>query len=159
MAHRRTIRKDHRIELAALGTLRQPLVIGNVTQLFHRGIGVSPGCLVMTTAQDEQIQMHSPSCIHQLFTSPPSTTRFWPVTARDQGEAKNITASANSAGVVTDPNGVLAAIASKTGSGVTALASVVRSRPPLTMFTRTPLGPSSAAKVRVKDNSAAFAAV
>ena len=46
--------------------------------------------------------------------------------ARDHGEAKNSTASANSAGVVTDCSGVLAAIASKTASGVAELASVVR---------------------------------
>src|SRR5690606_37310196 len=69
----------------------------------------------------------------QSLTRPPSTTRFCPVTARDQGEAKNSTASANSTGVVTRRSGVPAAIRSKTASGVAALASVVRNRPPDTM--------------------------
>ncbi len=46
----------------------------------------------------------------QSRTSPPSTTRFWPVIARAHGEAKNSAASANSAGVVTLRSGVLAAM-------------------------------------------------
>lgn len=46
----------------------------------------------------------------QSRTSPPSTTRFWPVTARAHGEAKNRVASANSVGVVTLRSGVAAAM-------------------------------------------------
>lgn len=46
----------------------------------------------------------------QPNTSPPSTIRFWPVTARAQGEAKNSTASATSSGVVTRPSAVCEAI-------------------------------------------------
>jgi hypothetical protein len=90
---------------------------------------------------------------------PPATTRFWPVTARAHGEAKNSTASANSSGVVTCRSGVLAAIRSKIAAGVAALASVLRSSPPETMLTVIPAGPRSAAMVRVSDSSAALAAV
>ena len=68
----------------------------------------------------------------QPITRPLSTTRFWPVTAREAGDAKNTTAEANSSGVVTCPSGVCAAIWSKTSSGVAEEASVVRSRPPET---------------------------
>jgi hypothetical protein len=96
---------------------------------------------------------------NQLKTRPPSTIRFCPVTARAHGLAKNSTASASSRGVTTRRNGVCAAIKSKMASGVAALASVVRSRPPETMLTVMPDGPSSVAAVRVKDSSAALAAV
>lgn len=92
-------------------------------------------------------------------TRPPSTIRFCPVTARAHGEAKNSTASAMSSGVVTRPSGVWDAMMSNTASGVAALASVVRNRPPDTMFTVMPIGPSSLAAVRVKASSAPFPAV
>src|SRR5690606_31779822 len=94
----------------------------------------------------------------QFFTSPPSTTRFCPVTERDHGEAKNSAASANSAGLVTLRSGVLAAMRSKTLSGVAEEASVVRSNPPDSMLTVMLCGPKSFDKVLVSDNSAAFAA-
>src|SRR5699024_6248498 len=158
---RLAIGEEDRIEPAALGDLRELLPVGDVAQTRHRGTGRPPGRAMVTDRVREQVQPHLAASgeRHQSFTSPPSTTRFCPVIARDHGEAKNSTASANSAGVVTDCSGVLAAIASKTASGVAELASVVRSRPPLTMFTVTPRGPRSAETVRVSDSSAALAAV
>ena len=85
--------------------------------------------------------------------------RFWPVTAREAGEAKNTTAEANSSGVVTRRSALEAAIWSKTSSGVADDASVVRSSPPETIFTRTPAGPRSFAKVLVSYSRAALPAV
>ena len=51
------------------------------------------------------------------------------------------------------------AMRSNTASGVALLASVVRSRPPDTMFTVMPCWPRSLAAVRVNESSAALAAV
>src|SRR5690625_4681394 len=96
--------------------------------------------------------------VHCL-TKPPSTIRFCPVTASDQGEAKNNAVYANCAGVVTRCKGVFAAIKSNTASGVAADASVVRNNPPEIILTVTPWGPKSCAKVRVKANKADFAAI
>src|SRR5699024_3482316 len=100
-----------------------------------------------------------PSRAVQPMTRPLSTMRFCPVTAREAGEAKKTTADATSSGVVTRRRALASAIWSKTSSGVADEASVVRSRPPETMFTLTPAGPRSLANVLVSDSRAALAAV
>src|SRR5699024_1342782 len=100
-----------------------------------------------------------PSRAVQPMTRPLSTMRFCPVTAREAGEAKKTTADAKSSGVVTRRRALASAIWSKTSSGVADEASVVRSRPPETMFTLTPAGPRSLANVLVSDSRAALAAV
>src|SRR5699024_4557730 len=158
---RLAVGEEERVEPAALGDPCQLLPVADLAEAGDGGAGGTPGRGVVAAGVREQVQPHLAAGrgAHQFFTSPPSTMRFCPVTDRAHGEAKKSTASASSAGVVTDCSGVLAAIASNTASGVAELASVVRSRPPLTMFTVMPREPRSAAKVRVSASSAAFAAV
>src|SRR5690625_843944 len=106
---------------------------------------MAPGRLVVAAAKSKKIQVHLFGFVSgfydhraQSLTRPPSTTRFWPVTARDQGEAKNSAASASSAGVVTRRSGVLPAIRSNTTAGVADDASVVCNSPPEIMLTVMP---------------------
>src|ERR1700712_4072805 len=72
-------------------------------------------------------------------------------------EARNATAAATSAGSTTDPAGVVAVIASRTGRK--AALPGVSVTPGATLLTRTPRGPNSAAQDRVSCSSAAFVAV
>src|SRR5690606_2143340 len=140
-----SVGKEDGVQLALFGQLGQFFVEAGVAQAFHLGIRMAPGGAVMAAAVYEQVEVQ---LSHPFFTSPPSTTRFCPVTARAQGPAKNSAASANSSGVVTRRSGVLAAIRSNTASGVAAEASVVRSRPPEIMLTVICCGPRSCDRVR-----------
>ena len=105
--------KKDGVEESPLGGLGKLFVITDVRQLPNRGAGQPPCGAVMSAAmqKDVQVQLVARECpAHQFITSPPSTMRFCPVTERAQGEAKNNTASASSAGVVTLRNGVAAAM-------------------------------------------------
>ena len=86
-----------------------------------------------------RITLHNDHCLlltyFYLFLPYPSTTSFCHVIALPQGKAKNKTISATSSGVVTDHNGAALAIKWNTSLGVTALASVLQSRPPETIWT------------------------
>src|SRR5690625_7579033 len=106
---------------------------------------MAPGRLVVAAAKSKKIQVHLFGFVSgfydhrtQSLTRPPSTTRFWPVTARDPGEAKNSAAPAGSAGAVTRSSGVLPAVRSNTSAGAADDAPVVRSSAPARTLTGMP---------------------
>src|SRR5699024_1334133 len=153
--------EEERIEFASLGDPGQFLPVGDVADVLDARHGSAPCGFVVAHYHREQIQGQRSLRRggHQPFTRPPSTIRFCPVTPRDHGWATNRTASASGSGVVTSRSGVPAAIPSKTSAGVALEASVVRSKPPETMFTAMPPGPRSSARVLVSASRAAFVAV
>jgi hypothetical protein len=81
------------------------------------------------------------------------------VTALEASAAKKTHASAKSWTVVVLRSGVVLLIKPKTSGVVKLLASVVSIKPPATKLTRMPLGPSSAARLRVIPTRAALDAV
>ncbi len=123
-----TVGEEHRVETSAFGGACEFLEIRDVADAFDRGVGMPPCRRVVPDAVEEGVEVEGAWSGHQFITSPPSTTRFCPVTARDQSDAKNSTAAAKSSGVVTFRSGVDDAMRSNTASGVADDASVVRSR-------------------------------
>lgn len=97
---------------------------------------------------------HRCSCARSRDWSGPSTLYQSSIDRRilcghctAHGASKNSTASANPVGVVTRRKGVNPATVSNTASGVALLTSVVRSRPPDTMFIVIPPGTNSEARL------------
>ena len=76
---------------------------------------------------------------------------------RLQSDARNSTGPATSSGRAIRPSGVAAAIESRNDARVASLLRVGYTSPGATQFTRTPSGPSSAARLRLNPISADFA--
>src|SRR5690606_23118363 len=113
-----TVGEEHRVEASPFGGAGEFLEIRDVADASGRGVGMPPRRRMMPDAVEEGIEVKGAWSGHQFITSPPSTTRFCPVTARDQSEAKNSPAAAKSSGVVTFRSGVDDAMRSNTASGV-----------------------------------------
>src|SRR5690606_7573579 len=93
-----TVGEEHRVETSAFGGACEFLEIRDVADAFGRGVGMPPCRRVVPDAVEEGVEVEGAWSGHQFITSPPSTTRFCPVTARDQSDAKNSTAAAKSSG-------------------------------------------------------------